>query len=250
MYSTIPYRRVPGVLMGTNGLGVLGFAGFGDVASSFNPVSMGISAGVGVATTVLGSWLADKRATGQQKVASTTIVNELEPMLNANKNAYLAGPRTCQDQAAALAAFDSAMQWLQSPQACGNLQLGTAGQNCINDRLRGGKFPWPVWYRDPIANDPTPQCNTTADSAEQSAVANIINTISGSNVQTNPQMFTTSTPSSSTVPSTTSSAVSNAGVTASSLLGGSVNVAGTSIPTEYLLLGGFGLALVLVVALS
>src|SRR6185437_12887464 len=126
MYANLQSRRYPGMLERNSlmGLGVT-------TSFAFDPISAGISAGVGLATATLGSWLSDKRQTGQQKVASTSIVNDLEPLLNANKNAYLAGPGTCADQAAALTAFDSAMEWLQSPQACGNLQLGTPGQNCI-----------------------------------------------------------------------------------------------------------------------
>jgi hypothetical protein len=234
MYSTIPYRRLPSDIPH---LSMMGLGAF-DVVTSFNPVTAGISAGVGLATVALGSWLADKRATGQQKIASTSIVNDLEPLLRANVQAYLAGPGTCQDQAAALTAFDSAMQWLQSPQACGNLQLGAPGQACINDRMPGGQWDWYAYYRTPIANDPRPQCQTTADSAGQAAVANIINRISGSTLQTNAQSFSTDP----TVQAQQNTVAFSSGLN----LGGNVSIGGSSIPVEYLLLGGLAVALVVI----
>lgn len=123
-------------------------------AGALDPISMGVSAGVNVASNLLNTWLASKKQNAQAKVFTTAKVNELEPMLNANKNAYLAGPGTCADQRAALAAFDNGMNWLESSAACGNPALGTPGANCIDDRLVTGKFPWPTWYRDPIQNDP------------------------------------------------------------------------------------------------
>lgn len=235
MYSNLPTRRLAGTLQRNPALGYLGcgcelgLQGLGDpisMALSFNPITAGISAGVGLATTALGSWLSDKRATGQQKIASTSVVNDLEPLLRANANAYAAGPGTCQDQAAALAAFDSAMQWLQSSQGCGNIQLGAPGQACINDRMPGGKWDWYAMYRNPIANDTRPVCNTTADSAEQSAVQNIINAISGSSIQTNPQGYSTAPPTGTTtvaasgITSTVSSAVAGSGVSSALLFGG------------------------------
>lgn len=225
MYSHIPTRRPPGLLERNS------LMGLGDpitMAMSFNPVTAGISAGVGLATVALGSWLSDKRQTGQQKIASTSVVNDLEPLLRANADAFRNGPGTCQDQAAALAAFDSAMQWLQSPQGCGNMQLGAPGQACINDRLQGGKWDWYAMYRNPIANDPRPQCQATPDSAAQSAIANIINHISGSDVVTSPQSYSTAPPAQQQV--VTSSGVV-AGVDTSSLL----------------LIGGIGVMLLLVV---
>lgn len=172
--------------------------------------------------------------------ATTQIVNGLEPLLNQNKNAYLAGPGTCADQAAALAAFDSAMKWLISPAGCGNGSYGSAGNRCVADRMceSGCKFPWIAWYRDPIANDPrAAQCaaQLAADNPEagqQSAIANIMSAISGSNVQTTAGQFDTTPGSSSSAPSTLTSLTSG-------------TVAG--IPMEYVLLGGGALVLLLLI---
>ena len=219
MYTALQTRRQPNALPAH--LGMLG-------AGSPDPISMGVSAGVSLASVALSSWLNDRRQNAAAKVFTTTMVNELEPLLRANADAYRNGPGSCSDQAAALTAFDSAMKWLQSTQACGNIQLGQAGQKCITDRLPGGQWDWYAMYRNPIANDTRPSCNLSADAANQAAVANIMNAISGSNVQTNASAF---------------QAGSNG-----SILSGSVNVGGTSIPTSYLLLGAG--VLVLIVALS
>ncbi len=224
--------------------------GVGQASAAGMAISGGISAGVSIATTFIGSWLADKRATGQQKVASTSIVNDLEPLLNQNKNAYLAGPRTCADQAAALSAFDSAWQYLQSPQECGSIQLGTAGQNCINDRAPGGEWDWTAMYRNPIANDQS--CATSGDAAEQASVTNIFNKLSGSNVQTVPTSFDANAlTQASTAGATgasnplTGNAAADLSSLAQSLTSGSVQIAGAAIPTIALVGAGFALVLLM-----
>lgn len=236
----VPALKVKGVGQATSSL-----------LAGLNPITAGVSAGVGIATTFIGSWLADKRATGQQKVASTSVVNDLEPLLQQNVAAYMAGPGTCADQAAALSAFDSAWQWLQTSQACGNIQLGTAGQNCINDRAPGGKWDWTAMYRTPIASDTRPQCDTSANAAEQASVTNIFNKISGSNVQTNAATFSNALDSgaASTGASNAVTGTASADLTslAQSLTTGTTQIAGASVPTIALLFGG---ALILVLALS
>jgi len=207
--------------------------GVGDATSAL--IGGGISAGVGLATSGLSLWMNSITLSHEADTATTQIVNGLEPLLNQNKNAYLAGPGTCADQAAALAAFDSAIQWLRSPQACGNGAYGSAGNRCISDRLceSGCPFPWIAWYRDPIANDPRASgcaAQLAADNpnaGQQSAVQNIMSLISGSNVQTNAGQFDTT-----------------ASTTGSSILPSSV----AGIPMEYVLLGGGALILLMAVS--
>ncbi len=87
-------------------------------------------------------------------------------------------------------------------------------------------------YRDPIANDTRPQCNNAADAQEQAAVTNILNRISGSNAQTNANMF---------------GAMDSTGATGS-VMNSAVNIGGTSIPLTYLMIGGGVLLLVLLVS--
>ena len=86
------------------------------------------------------------------KVTVSEFVDNLEPLLAANRDTYLAGPHTATRQQAALAYFDQQWAWLRSSQACGSRLLGSAGAACIADRARGGTFPWEVYYRDPIVN--------------------------------------------------------------------------------------------------
>lgn len=108
--------------------------------------------GAGVAAAILTlNWI---KARGARKKAATEIVNELEPVLRQNLAGFQAGPQTAAAQAAALAVFDDAWQWLTSRAACGNPDLKGAGQACIQDRAAGGAWDWFRLYRDPIAAAP------------------------------------------------------------------------------------------------
>lgn len=129
-------------------------AHLGTVPVAFDPISAGISVGLMAFT----AWMS--RRGPQQKVASTSIVNELEPVLKENLDAYMAGPRTKLAQAAHLAQFDQAWAYLKSAEGCGNAELGKPGQNCIGDRARGGRWDWASYYRDPIASDPDVKVDT------------------------------------------------------------------------------------------
>jgi hypothetical protein len=80
----------------------------------------------------------------------TDFVNIVEPLLAANRDAYLAGAHTTDRQQAALLYFDQHWAWLQSSQACGSRTLGNAGTACLADRSRNGPWPWEAYYRDPI----------------------------------------------------------------------------------------------------
>ena len=127
--------------------------GAGSAAAAFLPATLipivgPIIAGVGIALTLLFT----RRRPGQ-KIATTQLVDELEPLLRQNLAGYLDGPRTPERQAAALRNFDAAFNWLASGEACGNPALGDPGQWCISDRSPGGKWDWFRRYRQPIAND-------------------------------------------------------------------------------------------------
>lgn len=105
---------------------------------------------------------------GQTCVLATQVVDQIEPALKANLDAYLNGPRTIADQTAALNAFDYA--WSQVVQACSSPQLGDAGKRCISERGPGGRPSWGKnWfelYRDPIAHDVAKAPATIAAAAE------------------------------------------------------------------------------------
>jgi hypothetical protein len=114
-----------------------------------------IVAGVTIALTL---WL--NRKGPKQKVATTKIVEEIEPLLKENVQGYLNGPRTRDAQAQALNNFDGAWQWVL--ENCGQPAQGKPGVACIADRQAGAcKYQengqcwnWFIGYRDPIANDP------------------------------------------------------------------------------------------------
>jgi hypothetical protein len=130
---------------------------------------------------------------GQTCVAATAVVNQIEPYLKQNVEAYLSSPVHYQSlQTQALATFDATGAKVVT--ACSNPSLGEAGQRCISDRQQGScKYQtspggwsngvytapgpadsgstcwnWFVGYRDPIAQDPTvvpdPSSITTAAS--------------------------------------------------------------------------------------
>jgi hypothetical protein len=102
-----------------------------------------------------------------QKVRSTQIVDDIEPVLKQNVAGYLAGPRTKASQAQALKTFDEA--WAYVKAACGVPELGDPGRACITDRDRGGPWDWFSYYRDPIAKD-APANGTTGLLAPLSAL--------------------------------------------------------------------------------
>lgn len=148
MIRTVPMRRDPSYRRRR----------IGDAISSvaaFNPATAAVSAGVGLATSALASWMNSIQLSHNADTATTLIVNGLAQQLSNLDSAYLAEPNpTCADQRAALDAYDEAWEWLQSPAACGNPSYGSAGNRCISDRAPSGPYPWQTYYRDPIANDP------------------------------------------------------------------------------------------------
>jgi hypothetical protein len=100
--------------------------------------------------SILILWL----AAWYSNVTATQYVDDLEPMLAANRDAYLSGPHTVQRQQAALQYFDQNWSWLKSSSACGSKLLKQAGQSCINGRSRSGPWSWERYHRDPITATP------------------------------------------------------------------------------------------------
>ena len=129
-----------------------------------------------VAGVALAVGLLLNRKGPRQKVETTKIVDQLEPLLKQNVEGYLAGPRTRTSQAAALKTFDDAWAWLTSADGCGNPEMGEPGDRCISDRQQGSCkwndaagscWNWFKGYRDPIATDPDvkPDPTPTTDPA-------------------------------------------------------------------------------------
>jgi hypothetical protein len=137
-----------------------------------------VIAAVGALTTLIGGLFKPDLT----KVEATHIVDQVEaqvlgPTLR-SWQALPAAQKTASMQNAYLQTVDSALSNVQ--QGCSNPALGTAGQNCISERLiHGGTAPWcPTgtgcdWitlYRDPIANDPEVHADPVPENPVSSAV--------------------------------------------------------------------------------
>ena len=130
-------------------------------------------------TTAIGLWL--KRKKPGQKIATTQIVNEAEPFLVQNLQAWNSSAKTFADQAAASANFDAI--WSEVVRACGDPTMGDPGRWCIDDRKPGGKWDWFARYRDPIANDPNVVPNPTlTESILPSGIADMFSGGGGGNL--------------------------------------------------------------------
>lgn len=119
------------------------------LAAAGGPIGVAV-AGATVALTYLFT-----RQRPARKVATTEIVNEVEPLLIQNLAGYSNGPRTPESQAQAIANFNAGWDFVK--QYCGDPAMGKPGEWCISDRKRGGKWDWFARYYDPIANDTQPQ---------------------------------------------------------------------------------------------
>jgi hypothetical protein len=139
------------------------------VAAAGGPIGIAV-AGVMTALTLLLS-----RRGPKQKVATTQIVNSVEPELEKNLNGYFSGPRTRSSQRQALANFD--MGWQYVVENCGIPEMGNPGKSCISERDRGGRWDWFALYRDPIEGDnqvrPDPTIVSEAGGAISGAVESL-----------------------------------------------------------------------------
>jgi hypothetical protein len=166
--------QAPGILSSTLsqvGSGVLASAAVTGPAAPF-------VAAAGGALELAGAVARLFQGCGPTCTETTTIVNQVEPYLQANNQQYFTNPnRTTADQANALAQASAIFQTVQSN--CGNPALGAAGQKCISDRFgttcayglttaneyppyasvpypEGVCWTWPLAYYDPIAQDIPP----------------------------------------------------------------------------------------------
>lgn len=153
------YITVDSPLSGVRGMGIVppaaisapaiasGGANAGWLAAAGGPIGIGVAA----VTFALSALMSRQRPA--RKVATTQIVDEVEPLIQKNLTDYMAGPRTVTSQQQALNNFDAA--WSHVRTNCGDPAMGKPGQWCIDDRKRGGQWDWFARYRDPIENDPT-----------------------------------------------------------------------------------------------
>ncbi len=176
------YMRAPGRVLNIQGLAGTADSIVGAGASTATALggtiagSTGLTAAIGasIAIPVVGLAIAGvaiaieaflHRRGPVQKTQTTHIVDEVEPYLKQNLQAYLAGPRTLADQAQAEANFETL--WNRVVAECSQPQYGTPGQNCVNDRKRGSTkgYDWFALYYDPIALDPSVVANQSASFA-------------------------------------------------------------------------------------
>jgi hypothetical protein len=120
--------------------------------------------GIGAAAAAVIMWL--NRRGPKQKVASTSIVNEAEPILQQNRDIFLAGPKTDEAKEYALGVFNQV--WASVVASCSDPSLGNPGKACISDRQRGGKWDWFSYYYDPIMSVSTvPALSLATEDAKQ-----------------------------------------------------------------------------------
>ena len=121
-------------------------------ATGFMASSMAIPIiGAAVAGVVLALTLLFNRKGPKQRVATTSIVNKVEPLLQENLAGYMAGPRTVSSRAQALENFKAG--WAYVVEYCDTPAMGDPGQACVRDRQPGGRWDWKSYYHDPIAGD-------------------------------------------------------------------------------------------------
>jgi len=139
-----------------------------------------IGAGIAAVTAVIGIFMARNAQYHAQETATTHIVDDAEKLMEQNLAAWQGSNKTASDQAQAIQNFNDI--WGQVVAACSQQQFGDPGQRCIHDRERGGPWPWPEWYLDPIAEDPNVQPDPVQGvvSGVESAFQNVVG--SGSNI--------------------------------------------------------------------
>ena len=114
------------------------------LAAAGGPIGLAV-AGVTVALTML-----FRRKGPKQKVATSEIVDSVEPLLASNLSGFLSGPMTESSREQAIQNFDAAWQYVVD--SCDIPEMGNPGQWCVNDRKAGGKWDWFARYLDPILN--------------------------------------------------------------------------------------------------
>ena len=137
MLAGLPYTG-----MGDAGLGIVWF------------VPLIISAAISAASTGASVMIQRNRASGAQKVGATNIVNDVERQMQSNLAAWNESTKYATEQRIALETYDKLWDYLTSPEGCGNAALGDAGRFCISERSPEGQWPYKIYYRDPIENDP------------------------------------------------------------------------------------------------
>jgi hypothetical protein len=129
------------------------------------------SAGIALAGVAIMSWLSARRDNAMDKTNASRVADEAERLLQQNLTAWNASRKTVEDRDLAYSNAATVMQWMASPQGCGNPALEDPGRRCISERLtEGARYPWKVWYVDPITSY-TPTVSASASNATASSSA-------------------------------------------------------------------------------
>lgn len=131
--------------------GILTAGGSSSIAAAWGTLAIPVI-GAAVAGVTIGLMLLYSRKGPKQKVATTKIVDQVEPLLEENLQGYLNGPRTRSAQEQAMQNFLAGWQFVVDH--CDIPEMGDPGQRCVSERTRGGRWDWYALYHDPIANDP------------------------------------------------------------------------------------------------
>jgi hypothetical protein len=124
-----------------------------------------VGAAIAGVTLLIGGWLSGIAKRNAEKVQATAIVNQAEPYLQKNLDAFRSIQNPTQaDKDQALANFDNI--WAQVVSALHAPSLSDVEEQSINDRSPGGKYDWTSYYRTPIVNTvivapPASETNTT-----------------------------------------------------------------------------------------
>jgi hypothetical protein len=148
--------------LGTTGTALTALSSTGAIESGTALAAAIPIIGTAIAGVMTGLTLLFNRKGPKQKVATTQIVNAVEPKLQENVKAYLALPVHYESaQKAALANFYAGWQYVV--EHCNIPEMGEPGQRCTDDRKEGACkwrddkgecWNWFIGYRDPILNDP------------------------------------------------------------------------------------------------
>ena len=109
-----------------------------------------IAASIATGGTFALSFTSWNKINANQKRQTSNVADQIEEKLKTLREAYLAFQgRNSEDRAYALQQFD--LLWQELTTECNRIG-GGAGQRCIEERRRGGKWDWFALYRDPIEN--------------------------------------------------------------------------------------------------
>lgn len=140
-------------------------------AAGAGPAAPFIIGGIAAFTAIKALW---KNQLGELKVQLTHVYDNAQEGLEENLSRYLTEPATLTAQKERLTYFDKIWAELKAE------SMKTAqGIISWNERQRNGIWPWEVYFRDPIANDPRLNVTITAPVNPPVVISTTDNTTNG-----------------------------------------------------------------------